>query len=48
MYVLTNVGVTIHTDSLTPFPWIGHLKTSLMPLSGMLKITPRFHGHLKS
>ena len=26
----------------------GHLKSSLMPLSGVLKITPRFHGYLKA
>ena len=26
----------------------GHLKPSLMPLSGVLKIAPRFHGHIKA
>ena len=26
----------------------GHLKSSLMPLSGVIKLTPRFHGHLKA
>ena len=26
----------------------GRLKSSLMPLSGVIKITPRFYGHLKA